>query len=43
MSKSEFPVAHLNEDVLEKIQKFEKDLRKATKDEELILIAYQKK
>ncbi len=41
MESDDFPVAHLSEEVLDKIQKFEMNLR-GEENEEIILIAYQK-
>ncbi|MGM7700788.1 hypothetical protein ACSVDE_03625 [Pseudalkalibacillus sp. Hm43] len=41
MERNDFPVAHLSEETLDKIQKFEKNLQ-SEEDDEIILIAYQK-
>lgn len=41
MQNSEFPVANINKETLERIQQFEKELKKE-ENEEIVLIAYQK-
>ncbi|WP_304980659.1 hypothetical protein [Alkalihalobacillus sp. AL-G] len=41
MQSSEFPVANVKKETLERIQRFEKELKKDN-NEEIVLIAYQK-